>query len=175
MSVYNKFEFQIMHKGNWTEVCTDEINGSRSKMTHLLGHRKSQYLHPDTEVIMDEPRGLPNGSLCGEWEWNYLYGRSWVLGSEFMDFVDADVTVIGQGCLSAAQYAKWDGKESDMIFGHGSGVTVPMSEAKLGVVYDNVLVNWETTRREAMGELVKIVEELMDEYGEVRIIYGFDQ
>lgn len=157
------------------------------------------YRHEPLQPIA-EGRGLPPDLKFGEdedWEFGD-HSRTWVLGSEILEWAKLDRMLVHAGIISREQFESWGGKSPDSYCGGVSGPGVLViddinSATTLGCVnreyskesqlvaggdteipWTHIRVYWAEALNESIGDFLSIIREEMDKHGEIRMVMGFD-
>lgn len=141
----------------------------------------------DPVIPISEPRGLPpeyKSNMPVGWEDNFKWGehsQSWLLGSEILDYFNNPQSTKREGIITAEQRKDWDGvSRPDDWCGDafGSGIEVCYDpELSLDVFYEGYThyrVKWNTDILDELGYFKDLIQELVDEHGEIRMVFGFD-
>lgn len=154
--------------------------------------------HTPLIPINDEPRGLPDDfamvddchptdyenfdpgkqKYTDKSEREYWMGdhsHSWLLADEILA-AQPPLAVTRSGVITKEQYGAWDGRSrpdsySGGIFGKGIVTSDPES---IGPYTTHVRVHWQQDSAAELAYFIDEVRRLRDEYGDVRLVFGFD-
>jgi hypothetical protein len=153
---------------------------------------------------ISEPRGLPEDFVTDgdthpiaslehmdprrrQWQqaeeplevWIGDHSHSWLTADEILSYAEKHRkgSQIHSGIIPIEAYKEWDGKRPEMFAGGvgGCGVKVAESMAEAfepGVTH--VRVAWTENAVEPIEYFLSEIQRLKDEYGEVRMVFGFD-
>ncbi|EDH1881449.1 hypothetical protein OLJ77_004259 [Escherichia coli] len=153
-----KVEFEAKRNGKWEPVHNQYAIERNYLFFAWLANQRNEYgVQP-----IAKHRGLPR-------DYRYEDGpgehsQSWLSVDEILNAPDQEITM--KGCLAEAEYKKWNGvgkPSADVIYG-------PELSGRHGYVE----VTWTVKIREEFSDFLKTVEALRNEYGEVRMVFGFD-
>ena len=150
-------------------------------------------------VPIAEGRGIPPDVIDNDDGWEFGdHSRTWVLGSEIIEWSKTDRMLIHCGVITREAFQSWDGKEPDRYSGGMWGgdtrtIDDPISAKNVGCVLEEVptetglavveqeTVPWTHIRvwwvkpiNESISSFLDIIRKLMEEHGEIRMIMGFD-
>ena len=140
----------------------------------------------DPLPVIAEPRGLPEDILFeDDFEDSHCYGDhsySYLYGSEIIEYFNTPHMTTMYGVVSKVLYNDWNGINTpDMWCGLISGPDVLIYDALddgPGVVLDDgvshVKIKWQQDVNERLSYFKAIIEHLIVEHGEIRMVFGFD-
>lgn len=140
----------------------------------------------DPLPVIVEPRGLPKDlRFDDDFDDSYCYGDhsySYLYGSEIMDFFNTPHITTRYGIVSKASYNEWDGvTPPDSWCGGIGGPDVLIYDAigeGGGVILaddvSHVKIDWQEDVNEHLSYFKAIIELLISEHGEIRMVFGFD-
>lgn len=133
---------------------------------------------------LSERRGLPDDfEIVGDYEHPTAHERGYWMGDHGHSWLSADEILTGKrprdtrrtGVVARDWFEKWDGKTSPQswsgsIVGRGINVSAP---SEITPDTTHVQIDW-TDGEDGLDYFVSEVRRLRDEYGDVRMVFGFD-
>lgn len=146
-----------------------------------------------------QPRGLPSDFECVDenhpvesskllgWREKYRrphepleiwlgdYSHSWLTADEILT-ADKPTNVLRTGVIPIAAFRAWDGKSAPESWSGGiSGPSITVSSpSEVTNATTHVQIEWFTDSSEELGYFIEEIARLKAEYGEVRMLFGFD-
>jgi hypothetical protein len=106
--------------------------------------------------------------------WMGDHSWSWLLGSEVLA---ADTQIIERtGIVPIGFFKTWDGKTAPVSWCggvSGPGILVSHPDTITAKTTD-VIITWKEDTKETLAYFIDMVRKLMEEHGEIRIVFGFD-
>ncbi|QXM18542.1 hypothetical protein Phab24_id096 [Acinetobacter phage Phab24] len=150
-------------------------------------------------VPISKPRGLPDDIEAERYDedddyWYNDYGNhsySWLLGTEMLDWWKTAPTVTKIGILTLEDFLNWDGKSEyegswcGGISGNGVHVYDTLEKDDAWIIRNldfkqyshitHVRTSWQVDLKNELSYFFDgMIKPLVDEYGEIRFVFGFD-
>lgn len=147
-------------------------------------------------VPIDSPRGLPKDNQNTLWDEDYgesysKYGDhsfSWLLSSEIKEYFEkySKTIVTHTGYISRASFLKWDGNSKPESYSGGidgpniiKADTIPYNLSLLkalssDTIYTHFHVEWKIGLLDEVQYFLDIILSLESQFGEIRMVFGFD-
>ncbi len=158
------------------------------------------YRHEPLRPIVEDQRGYPDDlDVDHDLHWLGDHSHHWLLGSELMAWTKLDRSLVFGGIISREEFDKWDGKTPPVCYcGMITGPGVVVIEDIASAVRCHLSVNehpntttavsaepikdwthiriyWRKSILEELDYFFSgVIKPLMDEYGEIRMVMGFD-
>lgn len=115
---------------------------------------------------------------------NYRYGdhsQSWLTSTEILEYFKSPRTTTRHGIINKDSYIKWDGViQPDIWCGGISGPDVEIFDVQ-GIAgtlipdkYSHVNISWVIDIAQELKYFVDGIRELEEQFGEIRLVFGFD-
>lgn len=162
------------------------------------------YRHEPLRPILEERRGLPDDFgndydfYRDQWMGDHSY--NWLLGSEMLNWTRLDRSLVFGGVLSREEFNQWDGVSEPQRYSGGvwgSDITTIVDKASAarclvsvdeeqrdagtGLVvapvtdWTHIQVYWRASLQEQLEYFFDgIIKPLVEEYGDIRMVFGFD-
>lgn len=136
----------------------------------------------DPVVPLAKPRGLPkdftveDDDTAHNGKWLGDHSHSWLTADEILGATPPNKGVMRTGVITVEQFKRWDGKaQPDNWAGSisGRGIEVAASPRLIGPTTTHVTIEWAMPGDE-LTYFTDEVQRLKQEYGEVRVVFGFD-
>lgn len=143
-------------------------------------------------VPISEPHGCPDDFEPNEYDW--YHSTSWLSGEEMMAWFNGDsINIVSTGIIDKATFDTWDGNDPESYCGNifGDGIVIgsdPVSffrvmgqdadisqlAAPINENTTHVRVHWQTNVQSEVAYFFNAVQKLIEKYGEIRLVMGFD-
>lgn len=111
----------------------------------------------------------------GDGFWMGDHSFSWLTGEEMLAWTKKAPVVTHTGVIDRDAYEKWDKISSPGDYcGWISGPGIVVTESPEGVGCTHVLVSWPVCLKDELAYFFDEVRRLVELYGEVRFVFGFD-
>lgn len=175
------WQTQARKSDAWVDI-EDKFEGNRNYMLFAwLGDVRNGYgfagtatHHPLTPL--QSSRGVPKDYVAKE---EYELGDhsfGWLTGAEIVEGAKVLPLVTRYGVVDRDFFDAWDGKSAPaswypMI--SGPGIVINESFA-VDDKTTHVSVKWQSNVREELAYFIDEIQRLVDEHGEIRLVFGFD-
>lgn len=158
MGIDVRVEFEAKRNGKWEQVHFSYAIERNYLFFAWLANQRNEYgVQPIAKF-----RGLPK-------DYRYEDGpgehsQSWLSADEILNAPDQVINM--KGCITEADYKKWSGvgmPSADVIYG-----------AELSGRSGFVEVSWLVNIKDEFSAFLKTVADLRNEYGDVRVVFGFE-
>lgn len=111
--------------------------------------------------------------------WMGDHSHSWLSGQEMLEWAKTPRVLIACGVITAEEFEAWEGDAPKSYCGGVFGPrlkTVSEADAKRlpKGSFSHVQVTWERKLHEELAYFFDEVKRLVEEYGEIRFVFGFD-
>lgn len=145
---------------------------------------KSKWIDDDYSL----PYGFDDGMLPDEKHDLGEHSFNWLLGSEIMEWFSVDRIIHIRGVITRSEYAEWD-RVSELnsycsdVYGNGLRVydeveeILPFRMVECFRQFANVThvrVQFKESVNERLKYFTDMIQKLMNKYGEIRMVMGFD-
>lgn len=185
--IHNTFEKKVADRWVEIDIDTDNWDSPYHLRRHYLlfsvlanvrngfGFGGVHTYTPVTPIAM--PRGLPEGYDDGDFKWGE-HSQSWLLGSEILNYFKDSNHSSRTGVVSKEFYDSWGGVSSPEVWSGGvvgSDVTICENlEDANNPKYTHYRISWDIDLLDELDYFKEMIEELVDEHGEIRMVFGFD-
>lgn len=152
-----KVEYEAKRNGKWEQVSCDYQIERNYLFFAWLANQCNEY---DVEPIA-KFRGLPKDYSCEDGPGEH--SQSWLSVDEILNAPEQ--VIIMKGCITEADHKKW------------SGAGIPSADVIYGELSDRsgfVEVSWQVNIKEEFSAFLAVLSALRKEYGDVRVVFGFE-
>lgn len=136
--------------------------------------------HKPIEPI-STPKGFPpDTNIDTDYTADYWLGDhsfSHLMIKEIIDYFDTERLVHHTGIISKDAYEKWDKKSAPDFYSTGLWGTddvVVADDDNKPEHYTHVRIRWDAPINEDLSKYVQMFKDMYEEYGDLRMVFGFD-
>ena len=131
-----------------------------------------EYMPPWRQKYLKEDGGLS--------QWMGDHSHSYLTGEEILAWADGNLYVTKIGVLSREEYEKWDGVTKPSNYcGWTSGPEIVVirdseDEKESTPGWTHIQCEWKASVHDELKYFIDEIRRLVDEYGKIRFVFGFD-
>ena len=174
-------QFQKKTPDGWENIETQYQEGRHYQLFAVLADACNCYgvegIHTGGRVQpIALPRYFPEDfGEVSKWLGDHTF--SWLTGRELLEWYYSSLPLVKKtGIISVKEYGKWDKKsEPSVYYGQIFGDNIIVTEdPENDVVFTHVRVTWKEDLKKSLKYFFDEIQRLVEEHGEIRMVFGFD-